>query len=213
VLRKRVGEELLIVDSAGSVFEACVDSDDCSFVVLRERIDRPSEPSVELTLAQALPKGQKMDYVVEKTTELGVAAIVPLRTRRVVGSQTGEGRLARWRRIAKSAASQSGRNRVPTVEEIAGWDDLLATFGRYDVVLLPWEALEPVSLRSTLGPLVAGAARILAIVGPEGGFAHDEAQAAIDAGATPITLGPRILRTETAGLIVLTAVLYETDNL
>lgn len=213
MLRKRIGDAILIVDSAGSVFDALIDSDDGSFVVLRERLDRPSEPSVEVTLAQALPKGQKMDYVVEKTTELGVAAIVPLRTRRVVGDRTGDGKLARWRRIAKSAASQSGRSRVPDVEEVAGWDDLLATFGRYDAVLLPWEAVEPVPLRSALGPLVAGAARVLVIVGPEGGFAHDEAQAAIDAGATPIALGPRILRTETAGLIVLAAVLYETDNL
>ncbi len=213
VLRKHTGERIVVVDSAGSVFAAVVDSDDGAFVRLHERVDRPSEPSVEVTLAQAIPKGQKMDYVVEKTTELGVAAIVPLRTRRVVGSQTGPGKLERWRRIARSAAAQSGRTRVPPIAEIARWDELLPTFGRYDAVLLPWETVEPVALRSRLGPLVRDAERILVIVGPEGGFAHDEAQAAIDAGATPIALGPRILRTETAGLIALTAVLYETDNL
>jgi 16S rRNA (uracil1498-N3)-methyltransferase len=213
VLRKHVGERIVVIDSAGSVFEAIVDSDDGIFVRLQERADRPSEPAVDVTLAQAVPKGQKMDYVVEKTTELGVAAIVPLHTRRVIGSQTGASKIERWRRIARSAAMQSGRTRVPSIAELTQWDDLLPTFGSYDAVLLPWEGLEPVALRSRLGPLVRGAARILLIIGPEGGFAHDEAQAAIDAGATAIALGPRILRTETAGLIALTAVLYETDNL
>lgn len=213
VLRKRKGESLLVVDSAGSVFEAIIESDDGSVVRLQQRIERPAEPSVDVTLAQAIPKGQKMDFVVEKTTELGVGTIVPLRTKRVIGSETGPAKLERWRRIAKSAAAQSGRSRVPVVAEITPWAELLGTFPEYDTVLLPWEAVEPTALRTRLGALVAAAARVLVIIGPEGGFSHDEAEAAIAAGATPIALGPRILRTETAGLIALTAVLYETGNI
>lgn len=213
VLRKRAGDAVVVIDSAGSVFTAVLEDDGGASLRLRERIERPSEPSVELTLAQAIPKGQKMDYVVEKTTELGVTTIIPLRSRRVVGSQTGAGKLERWRRIARTAAAQSGRLRIPDVRDVTGWDDLLATFVRYDAVLLAWESVEPVPLRDRLGTLVAGAERILTIVGPEGGFAHDEAQAAIEAGAAPIALGPRILRTETAGMIVLTALLYERGEI
>jgi 16S rRNA (uracil1498-N3)-methyltransferase len=213
VLRLRSGDALVVVDSSGSVFEAAVGADDGSSVVLGRRVERPSEPSIDVTLAQAIPKGQKMDYVVEKTTELGVGAIVPLRSKRVIGATTGASKIERWRRIAKTAAAQSGRARVPAVGDVVDWDELLPTFGGYDAVLLPWEGVEPVALRSRLGALVARAARVLVIIGPEGGFAHDEAQAAIDAGAQAIALGPRILRTETAGLIVLTAILYETGNL
>jgi 16S rRNA (uracil1498-N3)-methyltransferase len=210
VLRKRSGDRIIVIDSAGSVFDAVIDGEGA--VHLGERTERPSEPRVEITLAQAIPKGQKMELVVEKTTELGIARIVPIHTEHVVGRQTSAGKLERWRRIAESAAEQSGRTRVPHIAEVTEWDDLLATFSQYDAVLLPWESLEPVPLKTKLGPLLADASRLLVIIGPEGGFTHDEAAAAIDRGAVAIALGPRILRTETAGIVVLAVVLYETGD-
>jgi 16S rRNA (uracil1498-N3)-methyltransferase len=213
VLRMRAGEGITVVDSAGAVFEAVVDADDGAFARLIKRASAPSESLIEVTLAQAIPKGQKMDFVVEKTTELGVSAILPVRSARVIGAQTSVGKVERWRRIARSAAAQSGRTRVPEVGDILAWDALLASFPAYDRVLLPWEVVEPAPLRSRLGELLAGAQRVLAIVGPEGGFSRDEAAAATAAGAHAISLGPRILRTETAGIALLAVILYEAGEL
>lgn len=213
VLRKRAGEPIVVVDSAGAVFEAVVEGDDGAFARLMRSVAAPVEARLDITLAQGIPKGQKMDFVVEKTTELGIGAIVPVRSERVIGAQTSAGKVERWRRIARSAAAQSGRRRVPEVAEILDWDGLLASFPDYDRVLLPWEALEPAPLRSRLGELLAGATRILIIIGPEGGFSRDEAAAATAAGAHAISLGPRILRTETAGIALLAVILYEAGEL
>lgn len=211
VLRKHAGDRIVVIDSAGSVFDGVLE--DRGSVLLSARTARPSEPAVEVTLAQAIPKGQKMDYVVEKTTELGVARIVPVRSRRVVGATTGAGKAERWRRIAKSAAEQCGRTQIPVIDDAIAWDALVATFPAYDAVLFPWEAVEPTPLRERLPALLSGAARVLIVIGPEGGFASDEASAAIDAGAVPLALGPRILRTETAGIVVLSVIRYETGEL
>jgi 16S rRNA (uracil1498-N3)-methyltransferase len=211
VLRKHAGDRIVVIDSAGSVFDAVVEDE--GSVRLNARIARPTEPAVEVTLAQAIPKGQKMDYVVEKTTELGVARIVPVRSRRVVGATTGAGKVERWRRIAKSAAEQCGRSRIPAIDDGITWEALVATFPAYDAVLFPWEGVEPIPLRERLPALLSEATRVLVIIGPEGGFASDEASIAIDAGAAPIALGPRIFRTETAGIVVLSVVRYETGDL
>lgn len=209
MLRKRSGDPIVVVDSAGSVFEAAVDADDGAFARLAGLMATPAEPRVAVTLAQAIPKGHKMDEVVEKTTQLGVAAIVPVRSHRVIGLETSPGKLERWRRIAGSAAAQSGRARVPEVAEIHTWERLIATFPQYDA----WEGVEPLPLRERLGALLGAAQRVLVAIGPEGGFSHDEAAAATSAGAHAIALGPRILRTETAGLVALAAILYERGEL
>jgi 16S rRNA (uracil1498-N3)-methyltransferase len=145
---------------------------------------------------------------VEKATELGAAAIVPLRSARVVGEHTGDQKRERWQRIAESAAAQSGRTRVPHIEPIAQWDALCATFAAYERVYMPWELAPGAPLRERFEVEVAGATSILIVVGPEGGFSADEVARARACGAVPISLGGRILRTETAALVVLAALLY-----
>ncbi len=117
VLRGRTGDRVHVIDSAGSAFAAAIDVvDGVVTATLAEPIERGTrETAVRLTLAQAIPKGQKMDLIVEKATELGVAAVVPLRSERVVGERTGEHKVERWQRLAKTAAQQCGRNVIPAV--------------------------------------------------------------------------------------------------
>ena len=154
-----------------------------------------------------------MDFIVEKTTELGVTRIVPFASRRAVALAPGDAKVDRWRRLAKTAAMQCGRPDVPVIDAPVPFETLIGQFADYDAVLIPWEAAEPRPLRETLVSVAGDATRIMAIVGPEGGFAHEEIDAAAAAGALPVSLGKRILRTETAGIVLLTALLYERGEL
>jgi len=210
VLRKETGARVQIIDSAGTAFAATLTVDNRSVIAeLNETIDRgPVESTLAITIAQGIPKGQKMDLIIEKCTELGAAAFIPVRSYRVVGERTGEHKIERWQRIAKSAAQQSGRTTIPNVAEIKSWSQLLASFANYDRVYLPWELAEPAELRTWLPAELAGAHRVLFIIGPEGGITADEVALARTAGATPISLGRRILRTETAGLAILSVLAY-----
>jgi 16S rRNA (uracil1498-N3)-methyltransferase len=215
VLRKRSGDRVQVVDSGGVAYAATLDVDgDAVRAMLDEPLDRGGvESALRVTIAQAVPKGQKMDLVVEKTTELGAHAIVPVRSARVIGDETSQAKVERWRRIAKSAAQQSGRVRVPDVADVNDWDALLATFSRYDRVYVPWELAEPKPLRAVFDRGLADVTTVLVVIGPEGGFAADEIDRARAAGATPVSLGRRILRTETAALVVLSAMLYARGEL
>jgi 16S rRNA (uracil1498-N3)-methyltransferase len=214
VLRGRTGERVHVVDSSGSAFAASIDVAGTSVAAsLDERLERGSrEATLRVTVAQAIPKGQKMDLIVEKATELGVTAIVPLRSERVVGERTGDTKRERWERLAKSAAQQCGRTTVPAVEPIAEWDALLARFGEFDRVYLPWELADVRPLREIFDADLA-CASVLVIVGPEGGFSAAEVARATAAGALTISLGTRILRTETVALVVLAALRYAHGEL
>jgi 16S rRNA (uracil1498-N3)-methyltransferase len=220
VLRKRSGDRVEVVDSGGVTFGATLDVDGRAGrdmrvrATLDERLDKSDvETVLRVTIAQAVPKGQKMDLVVEKATELGAHAIVPVRSARVIAHDTSPAKVERWRRIAKSAAQQSGRARVPDVADVHDWDALLATFGRYERVYVPWELAQPAPLRDVFERELADARSALVVIGPEGGFSEDEVRRASDAGATAISLGRRILRTETAALVVLAAILYARGEL
>jgi 16S rRNA (uracil1498-N3)-methyltransferase len=215
VLRKRSGDRVQVVDSGGTAFAATLEVDGREVAAkLAERLDRGGvEPALRVTIAQAVPKGQKMDLVVEKATELGAHAIVPVRSARVIGHDTSPAKVERWRRIAKSAAQQSGRVRVPEIAGVHDWEALLATFPRYDRVYVPWELAEPAPLRELFDRELPGARDALVVIGPEGGFAAEEIDRARGAGASAISLGRRILRTETAALVVLSAMLYARGDL
>lgn len=215
VLRGKNGESVHVVDSAGAAYSATIEIDGHAVhATLDERLERASrESAAHVTIAQAIPKGSKMDLIVEKATELGAFAVVPLRSQRVLGDATGAHKIDRWRRIAKTAAQQCGRTTVPTVADVASWDDLIATFGSYDRVYLPWELTDPLPLRDALGADAETIASALFIVGPEGGFTSGEVARAVEAGARTISLGTRILRTETVALVVLAAFAYARGDL
>lgn len=209
VLRLREGDEVELIDSAGTRFDARLhvggESVSASLVAANPI---ESAPARIVDVAQAIPKGQKMDFVVEKATELGARAILPFGSERSVASAPGTAKIERWQRLARAAAQQCGRSFVPTVAPALTFDELLARFDRYDAVLFPWELAPAHALRDTLPPLLEKAARMLIVVGPEGGFTHAEAEAAGARGAHLLWLGERILRTETAAMVLLAILEY-----
>ncbi len=214
VLRLRAGDTIEIVDSSGRIFDATLESVDGGVRAQLVRVinERGDEPAVIIDVAQGIPKGQKMDFVVEKLSELGVATIIPLESERAVVRDPGDAKVDRWRRLAKTAAAQSGRRSILAVEEPMRFDDVIGRFASYDLVLFPWEvATGDRRLRDTLPALTAGAGRILVVIGPEGGFSHAEAERAREAGAHVISLGRRILRTETAALVLLAILQYMNE--
>jgi len=214
VLRMKSGETIEIVDSSGTRFSAELE-------VARERvrgrldslIERPTETKLTVALAQGIPKGQKMELVVEKATELGVMRILPFFAERTIGEHLGEAKLERWRRVARSAAQQSGRGVVPLVEAPQRFDALAALIETFDRTIVAWELAARIPLQERLPALLAGVSTVLAIVGPEGGLTHAEAQLAQAAGASVVSMGPRILRTETAGLVLCSAILYAAGEI
>lgn len=215
VLRGRSGDRVQVIDSSGRSFAAAIAVGNGTVTAtLAERLERGARESVaRVTVAQAIPKGQKMDLIVEKATELGVAAIVPLRSERVAGERTGEHKVERWQRLAKSAAQQCGRTVIPSVAPIAGWDELLATFPSYERVYVPWELADVRPLRETFDAEAPRLTSVLFVIGPEGGFSAGEVERAVAAGARAISLGARILRTETVSLTVLAAFAYARGEL
>jgi 16S rRNA (uracil1498-N3)-methyltransferase len=215
VLRGRSGERVEVVDSRGNAWGATLEVDGTRVAAtLDEPLARANrELGARVTIAQGIPKGQKMDLIVEKATELGMTALVPVRTERVTGERTGDAKHERWQRLARTAAQQCGRATIPAVAPIATWDELLATFGQYDRVYIAWELAEPRPLREVFEPEAAGLKNVLFAIGPEGGLAADEVARAVAAGAVPISLGARILRTETAALVLLAAFSYARGEL
>jgi 16S rRNA (uracil1498-N3)-methyltransferase len=210
VLRLRNGDLIEVVDSRGAVFAATLESKDGELHArLTQARDAPPEPSVVIDVAQGIPKGQKMDFIVEKLGELGVRSLLPLRSERTIVTDVGPAKLERWRRLARSAAQQSGRTDLLNVTDPLPFAQLRLRFSEYDTVILPWEVAPGEPLRGVLPAIVDGARTILVVIGPEGGFSHAEAESAQAAGAHLISLGSRILRTETAALAVVAILGYE----
>lgn len=208
VLRLRAGDGLVLFNGTGGEYTASI------VAVERDRVsvevqawhDIECEAPIQLTLVQALQSGEKMDITVQKAVELGVARIVPVRSRRSVVKLDGERavkRLEHWRGVVESACEQCGRNRVPEVEALENLDRWLARPVAPEVLRL---ILVPGAER-TLGLLVppARGGQVELLIGAEGGLAPDEIEMAEKAGYVGIRLGPRILRTETAGLAALAA--------
>jgi len=215
VLRKTAGAPLEIVDSSGRAYAARLVVDGSSARASLDRAVDPAAPAaLRLTLAQGIPKGQKMDFVVEKATELGVARIVPFSSERTVGGDAArDGKLERWRRLARTAAQQCGRADVPAVDAPLAFPELVTTIGGFDATFVPWELAEARPLREVLPALLAGIRDALVVIGPEGGLAAAEVDAARAGGAHVISLGRRIFRTETAALVTCSALAYAAGDL
>lgn len=209
VLRLSAGDRIEVVDSSSTAFVASIDELGRGVrATLVEVIGagNASRDALRLDVAQAVPKGRRMDLVVEKGTELGAAAFLPFHCERSVGRAAGAEKLARWRRLARTAAQQCDRLDVPDVADPLDYAMLLARFGEYDAVLFAWELAPQVPLSARLRDVLPPAGRALIVVGPEGGFTHDEADAARENGAQLISLGPRILRTDTAAIALLAVI-------
>jgi len=214
VLRKKSGDFVQVVDSAASAFRAVLNIKRHAVSArLAELIAEPLvKPTVQVTVAQGVPKGSKMDFIIEKLTELGVISIVPFYSERSVVGDVGNTRVERWRRIARSAAAQCGRRDIPSISEPLQWETLLESFAGYDAIVFPWELAARIPMALQLPGMLQGAKLLLIVIGPEGGFSHGEVAQAEQRGARTISLGPRILRTETAALALCSVVNYLTGT-
>ena len=209
VLRLRDGDELEIVDAAGHTFDARVRLEPQGLHAELTAVRAAALPvGLHVDIAQGIPKGAKMDFVIEKATELGAAAILPFYSRRSVVQDLGDAKLERWRRLAKTAAAQCDRREIPEVRAPSTFEALLDRCAEYDLVLMPWERAASDPLRASLPGWLERAHRVLVIVGPEGGFSADEAELGRAAGARLVSLGERLLRSETAGLAMLAILDY-----
>jgi 16S rRNA (uracil1498-N3)-methyltransferase len=212
VLRLRPGEPLVLVDEQRRRYQAVVTAVQGRGLTARIEAIAPPPPPVRprILLAQALLKGKKMDWLIQKATEIGVSAVFPVITDRTIArpdDERGEHRRERWQRIALEAAQQSGRLDRPEVAEPRPLPTLLAAQPAADLRLVLWErAVAPLKAALTTA---ADPAALLVLVGPEGGLASDEVERAQASGFIPASLGGAILRSETAALSVLSMLLYE----
>lgn len=226
VLRMRAGEEVAVSDGAGQTYLCQVESfeEDAVCLKILEHQAADAELPSRLILFQCLPKGDKMDLIVQKAVELGVAGIVPVSSRRCVvklDQKKEESKRKRWQAIAESAAKQSGRGVVPKVHPLCGFQKALKLAGELDVRLIPYECAEDLlgdgteSAMEKTRKVLSGIRRGQSVgifIGPEGGLEKDEVAAAREAGVQPITLGKRILRTETAGLCILSVLMFQLEE-
>jgi 16S rRNA (uracil1498-N3)-methyltransferase len=214
VLRKGPGDLLTLLDGQGGEYTVRITTIerskiDAEIIGRRER----TTASPVVILGQGLPKSDKMDWIVQKATELGVSAIVPLVTERtIVKIKDEEKRVARWQKICREAAMQSDRPDIPMVEAIRPFGEFVGPLapGPRTLLLFPWEeGTQPIKmvLRRT-----QGIEKVVVLIGPEGGFSQAEVDLAKKKGFHLVSLGPNILRTETAAVAVLSMVLYETST-
>lgn len=223
VMRSRVGDKLIVSDgnSRDALVQITAIEPQQVAAEIVEPVEAAGEPRLKVTVAQSLPKGDKMETVIQKCTEIGAASFLPFISERTVVQYDGkkeEKRAARWRKIAKEAAEQAHRSRIPAVEAPVSWRELLTGFPAYDLALLCYEQEHGAQLRDAIKPFMGKlmldqTASILVIVGPEGGFAEQEVRDAEAAGAVSIGLGRRILRTETAAMAALTCIMYESGEM
>ena len=217
VLRLGAGEPVVLFDGSGREFPAEileVGRQHIRFKVSSgKRVDR--ESPLNLMLALGLSRPSIMDLLVQKGTELGVNEIVPLQTERAQGwlvGEKGRSKIKRWRRIAQEAARQSGRNVVPRIWPLTDYPQLLKKSESKEIKLFCWEGEKKGNLRQAL-ELRSGARQACVLIGPEGGFSDKEAEEAASAGFQSVSLGGRILRTETAAIVVIGLIQYELGDL
>lgn len=215
VLRMKIGEKVRISDNEGENFYCAIErieSEEVMLVVLERAED--TEPSLKITLFQGLPKGDKMEQVIQKSVELGVTEIIPVAMKNCVvklDEKRAQAKQARWQAIAQSAAKQSKRSIIPTVGEVMRFADAVAYAGKLDVRILPYENQRGLAhTREVFGRIQKGAS-VGIFIGPEGGYDSSEIALAKD-DMEMVSLGNRILRTETAGICALSMLLYEVED-
>lgn len=217
VLRMKTGEELWISDGSKYEYRCTIESFEPDEVLLH--IVYSQEPEYELPcriyLFQGLPKADKMELIIQKAVELGAYEIIPVETKRCVVKLDGRKsakKTARWQQIAESAAKQSKRMLIPNVHEVLTFREALKYAESMDVRLVPYELARGMQETKEILAGIEPGQSVGIFIGPEGGFEEKEIEAAIEGGANPITLGRRILRTETAGLAILSVLLFQLEN-
>lgn len=217
VLRLGTGDTITVMDGRGKSYEAVIEilrRGEVVCCIVKELLS-PEGPPIRVILVQGLPKGDKMDFIIQKGTELGLSRVIPLICQRSVVKLERDSinrKRERWQRIAYEAARQCSRPDIPEVDEPKDWELVLTSLPEKATALIPWEEENTLSLKDILHRNNASE-EIYVFIGPEGGFTQEEIGRARLRGVRPVTLGPRILRTETAGMAVLTMILYQWGDL
>ncbi len=218
VLRMKPGEEIAVSNGIdGREYRCGIETFTENEVICSLRFIK--EDAVELPariyLFQGLPKADKMELIVQKAVELGVYEVIPVTVRRCVVKLDGKkaaGKVGRWQGIAEAAAKQSKRGIIPQVHSVMGMREAVEYASGMEVKLIPYELTEDMRRTREIIEAVGPGADIAVFIGPEGGFEPGEIQMALEAGIEPVTLGRRILRTETAGLTVLSWLMYHLES-
>lgn len=222
VLRYRIGDILVLSDGKGTDFQARIDRFEKGQIITKVgNISRSkTEPPLDIVLFQGIPKADKMDFIIQKNIEIGVKRIVPVVTERTVLRFNGEKdkikKASRWQKIALEAAKQCNRGVIPKVDIPTSFKDTIKLAGDLDFILVPYEKEEHLTIKAFMDNIKSSKISIKKIgvfIGPEGGFSENEIADAINFGGDIVTLGPRILRTETAGLVVLAILMYELGDM
>lgn len=218
VLRMEKGDKLTLCDGRGIDYEAEISEIYSEKIICHIKSQKKSctEADIEVTLVQGIPKASKMDYIIQKTTELGISHIIPCTLSRCIvkfeNHKAEEKKVERWRKISEEAAKQSGRGVIPEVLMPKNLDEVIEELKDFDIVFVPYECEEENNLKSILTSC-QNPKKVGFIIGPEGGFDISEIEKIRNAGIQTITLGKRILRTETAGEAVLSMVMYEIGDI
>ena len=217
VLRMRPGEEVMVSDGNNRQYRCRVEDypeGEAVLAILEAGLVDTELPS-RIYLFQGLPKQEKMELIVQKAVELGVCQVIPVQTRRCVvklDAKKAAKKVQRWQQIAESAAKQAGRGYIPAVSEVMTFQEALAFSEALDIRLIPYELADGMDgTRKILDGIRPGQS-VGIFIGPESGFEKEEVGRAVEAGAMPITLGKRILRTETAGIAVLSILMYRLEK-
>ena len=212
VLRLKRSDQVVVFDGTGREYTGVISnisSNALTVEITKTRLP-PRIASPEITLVQALPKKEKMDYIVEKSTELGVHSIVPVLTARTIPDWDEQKRRAqaeRWRKIATEAAKQCGRADIPEVATVMPFAAAIKNFAVFSMRLIAILNEETLSIKEAIGDFKSG--KIVIAIGPEGDWTAEEFMAAREAGFKAISLGPRVLKSDTAGLALLSILNYE----
>ena len=217
VLRARPGDRIIALDDSGCEYAVTLDAVSARHAsgVIIDRYLGEGEPRLSITLYQGLMKSDRFEYTLQKGAELGISRFIPIVSERTVARNViSPNRLERWRRIIREAAEQAGRSRLPTLGDAASFTQACDSIAK--PAIIGWECERDAGMKDTLlrrKPDIERAQSISIVIGSEGGFTDEEASYARSRGIEPVSMGKRILRAETAGIIAAAAVLYEMDEL
>lgn len=217
VLRMKVGDEVVASCGRGTNYNCIIEKISDDDILLHINSEEPdiSELPIKISLYQALPKGDKLELVIQKAVELGAIEIIPVRTARCVvklDESKAQKKLSRWQKIAEEASKQSGRGIVPEVLPVMNFNDAVERAKTSDYMMIPYELCESGGLSSLRSKILSGVQSISIFIGSEGGFESSEVDKVVSAGGEMISLGHRILRTETAAIAVLAHIMMLTEE-
>ncbi len=220
VLRKDIGDEIEICNQeSGESFKTnIVDINDKQIKVkIFENINTKTEANVYVSIFQGLPKADKMELIIQKSVELGVSEITPVAMKRCIvkiNQKDEKKKIQRWQKISEGAAKQSGRNVIPKINNVKNIKNICESFSEYDIVLVAYENEKENKLKQELKKINKSNdnIKIAVVIGPEGGIENEEIELLKKSGAKIITLGERILRTETVALNIISIIMYELEK-